>query len=120
MLINLSAPDKEVQHYHLLRKVKLSLEQTIKSQKKSRSIILLFFNLGARLWGGGWGLGVGVFKDAPQPLTSGKETRYPLRRGMSEPHCRFERVQKISAPPGFDPLDPPFCKESLYRLSCPG
>jgi len=38
---------------------------------------------------------------------------------MGERQFRFERVQKISAPPGFDPLDRPFRKESLYRLSCP-
>jgi hypothetical protein len=35
--------------------------------------------------------------------TTGKETRYPLYRWLSEPRGRSGRVRKILSPPGFDP-----------------
>jgi hypothetical protein len=39
----------------------------------------------------------------PGRFTPGKETRYPLYRGLGGPQGQSERVAKISPPPGFDP-----------------
>ena len=52
-----------------------------------------FFNLGAR-WR--W-----VVNAVPQPLTPGKETRYPLCGRLGGPQSRSGRVRKIAHPPGF-------------------
>jgi len=50
-----------------------------------------FFNIGAK-WGG-WST----------PRSGGKESLYPLCRGLSEPQGRFGGVGNISLPTGFNP-----------------
>jgi hypothetical protein len=62
---------------------------------RSRVIVLLILNLGARK-------GVGGQHHAPAALPPGK-TRYPLYRRIGGPQGRYGRVRKISSPPGFDP-----------------
>ena len=42
-------------------------------------------------------------KGAGDRVTTGKETRYPLYKRLSEPQNRSERFLKISPTPGFDP-----------------
>ena len=47
---------------------------------------------------GGW-----VVNATPQPLTTRKDSRYPLYRRLDGTDNRSGRVWKISPPPGFDP-----------------
>ena len=47
-------------------------------------------------------MGVGGQQNSPAPLPPGK-TRYPLYRRLGGPQGWYERVLKISPPPGFDP-----------------
>jgi hypothetical protein len=47
-------------------------------------------------------MGVGGQRHTPTALLPGK-TRYPLYRRLGGPQGRYERVLKISPPPGFDP-----------------
>ena len=47
-------------------------------------------------------MGVGGQRHVPAALTPGK-TRYPMYRRLCGPQGRFERMRKISPPPGFDP-----------------
>jgi hypothetical protein len=48
-------------------------------------------------------MAVGGQRHAPGRFTSGKETRYPLYRGLGGPLDRSEWARKISPPPEFDP-----------------
>jgi hypothetical protein len=45
----------------------------------------------------------GCSSPRPGRFTPGKQTRYPLYRGLGGPQGRSGRVLKISPPPGFDP-----------------
>jgi hypothetical protein len=104
---------------YFLRKVKLkctlvqalTLCTGLTAHRGSRSIALLFLNIGAK-WGG-W--------STPRPgrsLPPGK-TLYLLYRRLGGPQGRSGRVRKISPPPGFNhPNDQPVA-QSLYRLSYP-
>jgi hypothetical protein len=47
-------------------------------------------------------MGVSGQRHAPAALPPGT-TSYPLYRRLGRPQGRFERVLKISPPPGFDP-----------------
>jgi hypothetical protein len=92
-----------------LVKVKFTLEQTMKAQRGSRGIGLLF-NLGA-----GWGW---VVNATPRPL-------YP--REWPGTHCTggwvglSGRVLKISPPPGFDPrtVQPVASRYTDYAILAP-
>jgi len=46
---------------------------------------------------------MGGQRHVPATIPLGEETRYPLYRRLGEPQGRFERVQEISPPLGFDP-----------------
>jgi hypothetical protein len=85
---------KTVASYAPRKKVKVTLKQAYRTQRRSSCIVLLYFNLGTR-WG--W-----VVNTTPQAL-------YP-RNGpgpiIQEARCtlsRSERVRKNSLPLGFDP-----------------
>jgi len=70
-------------------KVKVTLEQTTKAQRGYSSTLSLTSALD----------GIGGQRKALAALAPGKETRYPLYRGLG----RSERVRKISPQPEFDP-----------------
>ena len=78
----------------------------------SRSIALLFHDLGARM-------GVGGQHHVPAALPPGK-TRYALYRRLGRPQGRSGLVRKISPHTGIRSPDRPVRSESLYRLSYPG
>jgi hypothetical protein len=77
-----------------VEKVKLALEQAMKTQTGSRGSSTL--SLTSALNGGGW------LTPRPGRVTPGKETRYPLHRSLCEPQDRCGRVGIISPLPGFD------------------
>jgi hypothetical protein len=77
-------------------KIKFTLEQATKAQKGSGGIALLSLTLALD--------GCGCSTPRPGRFTPGKETRYPLYKRLGVPQGRSELVQKISPPPGFDPL----------------
>jgi hypothetical protein len=72
--------------------VKFTLQQTMKAQRWSRGVPLLFFNLDFRL---GWGV------NASGSVTPGKGTRYPLHRKGVGSQGQPRLVQKILLPLGF-------------------
>jgi hypothetical protein len=82
-------------------KVKCTLVQALKlctgrtAHRGSRGIDLPFLDHGTRR---GWGVSV-----TPRPLFTPGKTRYPLSRRLGGPQGRSGQVQKISAPPEFDP-----------------
>jgi hypothetical protein len=76
-------------------KVKFTLQLTMKAQAGSRGIAYSFFNLGSR-WDGWATTRSGRF-------IPGKETRYPLYRGLGGLQGRSGRVRKFSPLFGFDP-----------------
>jgi hypothetical protein len=47
--------------------------------------------------------GMGWLAPRPGRFTPGRDTWYPLCRRLGGPQGRFERLRKISPPPGFDP-----------------
>jgi len=95
-------------------KVNFSPEQAMKTKKGGVSIQLYsFFILGVR---SGW-----VANAIPTAaLPPGKETRYPLYRGLGGPESPSGRLRKISLPTGFRSSDRPTRSESLFRLSYAG
>ena len=60
---------------------------------------------------GGWST------PCPWRFTPGKYTRYPLHRRLGGPQAWSARVQKILAPPGFDPrtVEPVARPTTIYR-----
>jgi len=94
-------------------RLKFTLEQAMKAQRGSRVQMYSFFNHGAR-WGG-W--------STPRPghFTSGKETRYPLCRGLCGPQGRSVPVPDISPPTGIQFPYRSDRSELLYwpRSPCP-
>jgi hypothetical protein len=77
-------------------KVKFTLEQATKSQR--RSIVTsraLLFNLGSNG-------GLGGQRHVPAALPP-RKTRYPLYSRLVAPQSRSGQVRKVSPPPGFDP-----------------
>jgi len=76
-------------------KVKFTLQQATKAQRRSRGIALLF--LLPRRW-----IGVDCQRHAPDALPP-RKTRYPLYRELIGPQGQSGQVRKISPPPGFDP-----------------
>jgi hypothetical protein len=89
VLINLRAPQKEVKHCNLLKKVKLSLQQIIKAQRRSTGMTLLFL-LTSALDGGGWS------KPSPGRSTPRKDAVLIAQRSVVLDGYR-------KSPPGFDP-----------------
>ena len=71
-------------------KVKLALEQAIKARGGVTVQIYSFFNFGS---GSGWS------RPRPGSFTSGKETRCPFYRRLSEPQGCSGRLRKISPTP---------------------
>ena len=65
------------------------------------------------MWGG-W------LTPRPGRFTPGKESRYPLYRGLGGPQGRSGRLQKNLASTGIRSPDRPVRSESLYRLSYRG
>jgi hypothetical protein len=64
-----------------------------------------------------------VINATTRPLYSpppGKETMYPLYRGLGWPQGRYGRVRKISPPTGIRSPGRPARSEALYWLSYPG
>jgi hypothetical protein len=76
-------------------KIKLTLEQAMKTQRGSRSIAVHF--LYPRRY-----MGVGSQRHAPAALPPGK-TRYLLYRRLGGPQGHSRQVRKISPIQGFDP-----------------
>ena len=90
-------------------KVKFTLEQAMKTQRKSRGIALLFLEPRRQI-------GVGGQRHAPADLLPEK-TRYPFYRRLGGPQGRSGYVRKISPTTGIRSPDRPARSESLYRLS---
>ena len=82
--------------YHLkVKKVKFSLEQATKTQRRGISSTLY---LTSALDGYGWS------KPSPGCFTPGNGTQYHWYTRLGGPQGRSGWVWKISLPPGFDPL----------------
>jgi hypothetical protein len=79
----------------LLKSKKFTLEQTVKAQRGSRGIALLFLFTSV-LEGGGWSM------PFPSHFTSGKEVCYSLYRRLGGLQDQFRQVCKISPLPGFN------------------
>ena len=76
-------------------KVKVTLEQATKAQRRRRCIALPFLQPRSEM-------GVGGQHHAPTALPPGKSL-YPLYSRLGGPQGRSGRVRKISPPPGFHP-----------------
>jgi hypothetical protein len=87
--------------------VKFTLEQSMKAQRESRCIDLLFLQPRRCM-------GVGGQRHTPAALLPGK-TPYPLYRKLGGPQVRSGRVRKISPPTGIRSPDRPARSQSLYR-----
>jgi len=79
----------------LLKSKKFTLEQTMKAQRGSRGIALLFL-FPSVLDGGGWSM------PFPSHFTSGKEVWYSLYRRLGGLQGQFKQMSKISPLPGFN------------------
>ena len=88
---------------HQADKVKLSLEQTTKTQRGEQIIAYPSFNFGVR-WR--W-----VVSTTRRLLYPPGKTRYPLYRRLGGPHGRSGRVRRISPPTGIRSPDRPACSE---------
>jgi len=93
-----------------------ALEQAIMAQRASRSMYSSTLSLTLAPHVGGW--------STPRPwrFTPGKFTRYPLHRRLGGPQAWSARVQKILAPPGFDPrtVQPVASRETDYDILAHG
>jgi len=99
---------------HIYVQVNFSPEQAKKTQTEGVSIQLYsFFNLGVR---SGW-VFIAIHTAALPP---GKETRYPLYRGLGGPKGPSGRLRIISLPNWIRSSDRPARSESLWRLSYRG
>jgi hypothetical protein len=79
--------------------IKSTLEQAMKAERRSRGIVLLFFNLNARRR-------LDSQRHAPHRSAPGKEKRYPLYSRLGGSQSRSGRVRKIF--PSLPPAPPAF------------
>jgi hypothetical protein len=93
-------------------KVKFTLEQFMNAQRGSR--VISTRSLTSQLGGDGWST------PRPSRFTPWKETRYPLYGRLGGYQCWSGWVLKIWSPTGIRSLDCPACKESVFRVRCPG
>jgi hypothetical protein len=86
-----------------------TLEQAMKAQIYSSVL-----SLTSALDGGGW------LTPHPSRSARGKETQYPLCRGLGGIQGQCGRVQKISHSTTIQSLHRPAYSKLLYQLHCPG
>jgi hypothetical protein len=97
--------------HYVCKEVKLTPEQSVKSQKGIRGIVLLFLSLRSYT-------GTEWLTPRPGHFTAGKETRNPLHRRLDQPQGRSGQVRKTFIPSGFDPrtVRPVASRYTVYTI----